>query len=43
MKGLHRGKALENDAEIIVFYAGVKGVPNTVFPDDKNNFKKYCL
>lgn len=42
MKHLHRGSALSEQAEIIVFYAGVKNVPTTVFPDDKENFKKYC-
>ena len=42
MKGLHRGYALNGDAEIIVFYAGVKDVPNTVFPNDKENFARYC-
>lgn len=42
MKQLHRGLALSEQAEIIVFYAGVKDVPVTVFPDDKENFKKFC-
>lgn len=42
MQKLHRGKALSEEAEIIVFYAGVKDIPNTVFPEDKENFKRYC-
>jgi hypothetical protein len=42
MKGLHRGYAISSSAEIIVFYAGVKGIPNTVFPEDTENFAKYC-
>jgi quercetin dioxygenase-like cupin family protein len=42
MQKLHRGKALSEEAEIIVFYAGVKNIPNTVFPEDIENFKRYC-
>jgi len=42
MKNLHRGKALSDEAEIIVFYAGAKGIPNTVFESDKEAFEKYC-
>lgn len=42
MKGLHRGYAVNSDAQIIVFYAGIKNVPNTVFPTDKVNFSRYC-
>ena len=42
MKTVHRGKALEGEAEIVVFYAGAKGIPVTVLPSDEENFKKYC-
>ena len=31
---VHRGRALEGPVEIVVFYAGVKGVPNTVRPEE---------
>lgn len=42
MKTVHRGVSLKRSSEIIVFYAGALGIPTTVFPDDKDNFKKYC-
>lgn len=42
MKTVHRGLALEGDAEIIVFYAGAKDIPVTVLESDQENFKKYC-
>ncbi len=43
MKTVHRGKSLNGDAEIIVFYAGAKKIPVTVLESDQENFKKYCL
>ena len=42
MKTVHRGLAIENDAEIIVFYAGAKQIPVTVLESDQENFKKFC-
>ena len=42
MKTVHRGRALDGDAEIIVFYAGAKNIPVTILESDKENFKKYC-
>ncbi len=42
MKTVHRGVALDGDAEIIVFYAGAKDIPTTVFPKDKEAFEQYC-
>lgn len=36
MDTVHRGKAIDGDAKIVVFYAGAKGVPTTLFPDIKN-------
>ncbi len=30
MNTLHRGKAINGDVELVVFYAGAEGVPNTV-------------
>jgi quercetin dioxygenase-like cupin family protein len=35
MKTVHRGKAVNGPAEIVVFYAGAEGVPNTVMQDDE--------
>lgn len=32
MRTLHRGTALDGPVEIVVFYAGAVGVPNTVVP-----------
>lgn len=34
MNTVHRGIAIEAPVEIIVFYAGAKGIPNTVLPAD---------
>jgi quercetin dioxygenase-like cupin family protein len=42
MRTLHRGHALEGDAEIVVFYAGAVDVPNTVMQEDKEA-STYCL
>ncbi len=42
MKNLHRGKAWSEQAGIIVFYAGAKDIPNTVFESDAGAFEKYC-
>ena len=41
MKTVHRGIALNGPAEIVVFYAGAKGIPNTVMLDDENA-EKFC-
>jgi quercetin dioxygenase-like cupin family protein len=41
MKTVHRGIALDGPAEIIVFYAGAEGIPNTVMLDDENA-EKFC-
>ena len=38
MNTVHRGTAVEAPVEIIVFYAGARGVPTTVLPaDDPDN------
>lgn len=34
MNTVHRGTAIEAPVEIIVFYAGAQGIPNTVLPAD---------
>ncbi len=41
MKTLHRGRAVGGPVEVIVFYAGAKNTPNTVYADDKAA-KDYC-
>lgn len=41
MRTVHRGKALGETVEIIVFYAGATDMPNTVLPHDDALFK-YC-
>ena len=41
MKTVHRGIALDGPAEIIVFYAGAEGIPNTVMMDDEHA-EQYC-
>jgi quercetin dioxygenase-like cupin family protein len=38
---MHRGRALEGPVEIVVFYAGAKGVPTTVRPEDGTD-GHYC-
>ena len=42
MRTVHRGRAIGGPAEIVVFYAGAVGLPNTVFPtqDPKGKFCK---
>lgn len=42
MKTVHRGESIDGNAEIIVFYAGVEGIPNTILPKQKKLFKEYC-
>jgi len=42
MKTLHRGKALNGDVELVVFYAGAKGVPNTIMHDSPLS-TQYCI
>ncbi len=41
MRTVHRGVALQAPVEIIVFYAGAEGVPNTVLPADDPE-GRYC-
>jgi len=41
MNTVHRGTAIEAPVEIIVFYAGAKGIPNTVLPADDPQHQ-YC-
>lgn len=41
MKTVHRGKAVNGPAEIVVFYAGAEGVPNTVMLDDEKA-EEFC-
>ncbi|MEM8845200.1 MAG: cupin domain-containing protein [Pseudomonadota bacterium] len=41
MKTMHRGMAVGGPAEIIVFYAGAEGVPNTIMMDDERA-EEYC-
>lgn len=41
MRTLHRGTALDGQVEILVFYAGAQGTPNTVLPADDPE-GKYC-
>ncbi|MCP4874442.1 MAG: cupin domain-containing protein [Gammaproteobacteria bacterium] len=41
MRTVHRGKALDEPVEIIVFYAGATSIPNTVFPENDPEFN-YC-
>ena len=41
MKTVHRGLAVDGPAEIVVFYAGAEGVPNTVMMDDEKA-DMYC-
>lgn len=35
MKTVHRGTAIEGPVEIVVFYAGARGLPVTVMPEDE--------
>ncbi len=35
MKTVHRGTAIEGPVEIVVFYAGARGLPVTVMPADE--------
>ena len=37
MRTVHRGRAVDGPVEIVVFYAGAVGVPNTVFPEDEHS------
>lgn len=41
MNTVHRGIAVGGPVEILVFYAGAEGIPNTVMADDPKA-KKYC-
>lgn len=41
MNTVHRGRAVDGPAEIIVFYAGAVGVPVTVRPDQDAD-REYC-
>lgn len=33
MRTVHKGTPIDGPVEILVFYAGAKSIPNTVFPD----------
>lgn len=41
MKTMHRGKALNGDVEVLVFYAGAVGMPTTILDDDPAG-DEYC-
>lgn len=41
MKTMHQGTAINGAVELVVFYAGAKGIPNTIFADDERA-KEYC-
>jgi len=41
MKTVHRGKAIDADVEIVVFYAGATNLPDTVLNDSPQS-KQYC-
>lgn len=41
MRTVHRGIAFDEPVEILVFYAGAEGIPNTVLPDS-DLAKQYC-
>lgn len=34
MRTVHKGRAVNGTVEIIVFYAGAKGIPTTVLPEN---------
>ena len=41
MKTMHQGTAINGAVELVVFYAGAKGIPNTIFADDERA-EEYC-
>ena len=41
MQTVHQGKAINGPVEIVVFYAGEVGTPNTIL-DSHQDFEKYC-
>lgn len=41
MRTVHRGRAVDGPVEILVFYAGAAGVPNTVLPEQDPDHH-YC-
>jgi quercetin dioxygenase-like cupin family protein len=41
MKTTHQGTAINGPVELVVFYAGAKGIPNTIFADDEMA-SEYC-
>ena len=41
MRTVHRGTAVGGPAEVLVFYAGAKSIPNTVFAESEAA-KEYC-
>ncbi|MEM9256713.1 MAG: cupin domain-containing protein [Pseudomonadota bacterium] len=41
MSTVHRGKAIDGPVEVVVFYAGAVGVPNTVVADSPEGLQ-YC-
>lgn len=42
MKTIHKGTAVGDSTEILIFFAGAKSIPNAVFADSKDA-KKYCI
>lgn len=43
MNGVHAGKAIGGDAEILAIYAGSTNFPNTIIDPESNAFKEYCV
>ena len=41
LRTLHRGRAIDGDVEIVVFYAGVTSLPNTVL-ENAETVAEYC-
>jgi quercetin dioxygenase-like cupin family protein len=41
MRTVHRGKAVDGEVEIVVFYAGSVLMPNTVLPEN-DSMNQYC-
>ena len=42
MQTLHRGRAVDGPAEILVFYAGSRQLPNTVIPEQQPDSAGLC-
>lgn len=43
MNGVHAGKAIGGDAEILAIYAGSTNFPNTIIDPESDAFKEYCV